>query len=633
MNLEAEIARVQLNSLPASIVKRLLKRSDVAALVEAGSAEVSEIGQFYFADIRSTLAEAEFDVYTDLPARQGVHRISIARSADGRCRVRGKSDVETTLPELSLLDPSAQVRLNGARLLAERALPCWPRSASWENVVADRPLCDREFGLVLDELQGVADPVLDRIAAVFGGGQFKALDVVPTGKTYYESLLGQMPAATGASQYVEDNLYPHFQGVFEKDASWGLRCVHAACISELVDPDRVAGEVSNDLLYSAIQTVGCGVTPFAILATYKLASLRALSDERFSSAAEEALAAIIQRTSLVDAEPGVDALFLALVRLTLSVIGQAEELVSAPPFWKRLAAFTHAAFLVETIDFSGSDVNGLVKWCDSRRTPETGAVEILDQLREPAWRADAQSAGDLWSAALIRAIRWTPSGAGPTLGLTVDQLAQVQQLHPKLLLAAGVPDPMCGVRRDRTALGVQVMDEDLLSGFDPDAAAGVPPTPSQTWIALAHSSRIYAFSDGLLVRVRDLAKKVRIGVSPEVGDVYSLLVWCCDVASTQADLDLAEIAVACVIDASERLTDPSDAVKCAAVVVLASGAAHDRTASLQWAADRLLALAYRLPRGACCERFAQSVSTIQNFIPLGERRWGKAIVTARSAIA
>ena len=551
LNLEAEIARVQLSGLPASIVKRLLKRDDIANLVEAGTAEVSDLGELVFSDIRSALAGADFGIAVNVFTRPGAQQIAIVRSADGRCRVRGKSGVDTVLPELSLLDPSAEVRRSGAGLLAQRALPCWPSSEKWANVVADRPLHDSEIGLVLDDLQSVADPVIDGIGALFGYGQFKVSDVVPDTKAYYESLLGPMPTASGVAQYVETNLNPHLRGVFDKDANWGLRCVQAACVSELIDPVRAASDVSDDFLFSAIQTVGGGVTPFAILTTYKLASSRALRDDRFSSFANDALAAIIEKTSIIDVEPGADALFSALVRLTLCVVGQAEELASAPPFWRRLAAFTHAAFLVETIDFSGADVGALARWCEGRRTVETSAVEILDHLVEPGWRADAQSASDLWSACLIRAVRWTPAGPEPTRDLLVEQLAQVEQLHPKLILAAGTPDPLCGVRRDRTAPGVQTMDEDLLSGFDPEASGETSLTPSQTWNALAHSSRIYAFTDALLARIREMAKNLGVGLSSEIGDAaYLPLVWCCDVASTQGDLELAEIAVSRVLDAS-----------------------------------------------------------------------------------
>lgn len=631
MNLEAEITRVQLNSLPPSIVKRMLRRNDVVELAQAGSAEVSEIGQLYFADVRTTLATVDLDIDIELPARQGVNRVSIIRSADGRCRVREKSGRETLLLELSLLDPSAEVRLNGLRHLVQRALPCWPRSANWERIVADRPLNDSEFGLVLDELQGLADPVLDGVAAALGSGQFKALDVIPTGVTYYESLLGEIPATTEASQYVEGTLNPHLQRVFQNDTSWGLRCVRAACISELVNPVGSAIAVSNDLLLSAIEKFGFGVTPFATLATYKLATARAAHDERFSTIANNALDQLIQRTLYNGIELDVEALYLALMRLTLSVIGQAEELFSASPFWKRLAAFTHASMLVEMIDFSGADVGDLVKWCDSRRTPDTGAVETLDHLREPMWRVDAQSSDDLWSASLIRAVKWTPSGIEPSINLALDQKSQLEQLHPKLILVAGVPDPLSGTRRDRTAVGIQLMDESLLDSFV-SSSTGVQSISSKVWNALAYSSRIYAFTDGLILRIRDMAKQLKIDESREIKDIYSNLAWCCDIASTQTDLELAGIAVDCILEASEELTDPLDVIKAVAIVIMASGAAHDPKSSLQWAADRLLELAYQLPRGECCEKFVQIISTVQKFIPLEHRRWGKAIATAKSAI-
>jgi hypothetical protein len=628
VSLEAEIAKIQLNSLPPSIVGRLLKRRDIGALIEVGSAEIGNVGQFRFSNVRDTLATAPLGALVPVPTPVG-HAISVARSSDAMVRVQGPSGGEAFLPELSLLDPSAEIRFEGVKRLAERARPQWPKSARWKELVAHGPLADSDFGLVLDELSGVAEPVLDGIVSKILGGQFGVLNLVPTNRTYYESLLGPIPWTTGVSQYVADILLPHLIKVFRMDSVWGLRCLHAASADEAVDPLRAAADVSNDDIISAIEANGIGSTPFALFATYRIASARAATDDRFSLVAQQALQSLTAKTCASGPDSGLDILFIALVRLTLGVVGQAEELASAPPFWRRLAAFAHAAVVLEAIGISDESAKEIAAWCAERRTREGAAVEILDHLVEPGWRSDGLSAGDLWATALLRAIKSAP-GDLETSGLSA---AQLEQARPRLELVVGTPGPLGGARQDWSTSNVQVVNEDLLDSVDSASAGGETLAPVQIWMALAHHAQIYRFSVGLLARVRGMAQTLKPQAGGKVSDIYTPLALCCNVASTQADLELADVAAAAVIEACGGTNDPAEATLAASIVILAAGAAKDHTASIQWASDQLLALAYRLPRGACCAALAETIMIFQRLTPLSKRRWGKALVVANSAAA
>jgi hypothetical protein len=627
VSLEAEIAKIQLDSLPPSIVGRLLKRRDIGALIEAGSAEVGNVGRFRFLDVRDALATAPLGTLVVVPTPGG-HVISVARSSDAMVRVQGLSGEEVVLPELSLLDPSAEIRLEGVKRLAERARPQWPTSASWKELVAHGPLADSDFGLVLDELSGVAEPVLEGIVSKILGGQFGVSNLVPTTRIYYESLLGPIPWTKGVSQYVADILLPHLINVFRMDSAWGLRCLHAASVDEAVDPLRVTADVSNDDIISAIATNGIGTTPFALFATYRIASARAAADERFSLVAQQALQHLAGKTGASEPDSGLDNLFVALVRLTLGVVGQAEELASAPPFWRRLAAFAHATIVLEAVDIPDDSAKEIADWCAKRRAREGAAVEILDHLLEPGWRSDALNAGDLWATGLLRAIK-----SGPEDLEIPEPSPALEQARPRMELVVGTPGPVGGARQDWSTSNAKVVSEEILDSVDSAIADGEALAPVQIWMALAHHAQIYRFSAGLLTRVRDMAKTLKPQEVGQVSDIYMPLALCCNVASTQADLELAEIAAASAIEACGDSSDPSGAILAASIVVLAAGAAKDHSASLQWASDRLLALAYRLPRGACCAALAETIAIFQRLTPLSSRRWGKAFVVANSAAA
>ena len=156
----------------------------------------------------------------------------------------------------------------------------------------------------------------------------------------------------------------------------------------------------------------------------------------------------------------------------------------------------------------------------------------------------------------------------------------------------------------------------------------------QVWLMLAHHAQISRFEDGLLLRIRDLIRTLAPQTKETAfRETCTMLELCCFVASAQGDLELAETIVVRLIELCEGLAEPTDVSFAASIVVLAAGAAKDQPASLQWAAEKLLALAYRLPRGAPCAALAATIAMFQRLIPLSQRRWGKALVVASSAVA
>lgn len=626
MKLEAEVAQIQLNSLPPLIAERLLMRRDVASLVETGSASIRDIGQFRYADIRDVLAKAPLGSFVDVSGAVGTG-LSIARSSDALIRVRGRTGKETVLPELSLLDPSREIRLEGIRHLSERTQPHWPRRLSWHQKASESPLADSDFSLLLDELKNTAKPVIGEIGQKLESASFCVQDLVPTNTTYYESILGGIPWTIGVDEYVACNLMPHLTAMFSKNPIWGLRCLQASYVSERVDLVPLAALVSNDDLLSAIDSIGHGQTPFAMLATYKLASSRAPGDKRFATVAQAALQQLFDRTSTGDDPGGLDGLLIALVKLALSIMGQTEQLALAPVFWRRLAAFAHAALLLESVKISEDGARGLADWIAARLTRESAAVEILAQLSEPGWRADSLHGQELWATALLRCLQFSAaSSASEALSP-----AQLKLAEPHLVLVAGLPDPLSGARRDWAVVTTNTLESDLLRNVDATNPDGSAVEPIRVWRALVHHAQIYRFGEDLLAHIRDRLNSSMPSAGTKLSKDHETLVLCCNLASTQGDIDLAAIVAARAIEAGESSNDPIDASLAAYIVILAAGAAKDKPASLEWAAERLLQLAYRLPRGAPCAALAATITMFQRLIPLQERRWAKALIVASSA--
>lgn len=631
MNLHATIARLQLRSFPNVIAKRVLQREDVIALAEMGSAEVDAIGTIHFSDIRATLSSGQFGVPTAVPSRSGEENISIVRANTGLHSLRRAVGREVVLPELGLLDPAENVRLNAYSEIAKRAKQCWPKQHDWHEILVSRPLSDSEFGLLIGELQHLADREILRIAATVSRGSFGVTDLIPSDPSYYQSLVGRIGGAWSSDEYIVQELTPHLTKVCIADVQWGLRCIRAVSVWTDLDLIAITSSIASDDLLAALKTLRAGNTPFSLLSTFRIARARTAGDTRFGEIADAALNKLIELASPNPNGHKRSELFPALMRLTLNAISMNEALALAPPYWRRLAAFGHATSLLESLDFQGWDQDELASWCDAQQSMVTAAIGILDLVRDPFWRADFQTDKDLSVTASMAALRWNPIRDDYLNELSPRQAELVKELYPEFRLAFGLPGSFSG-RRSRNDDGLEeTIGLELLDGFTRGGSTPVALNSHQAWNALGHSSRIFSFSNELLVRLRETASNIQLQGSSISDEDASILFCVAEVAALQRDEELAGILATCILKGVENRTRPIDAAVSGAVLVMASGACQNRDDSFLWAADRLVALAYRIPKGACAQELADWIEGMQRFIPLQERRWGKAWIIARSA--
>lgn len=631
MNLHATIARLQLRSFPDAIAKRVLQREDVIALAEMGSAEVGVLGTIHFSDIRLALSNCQIGSTTNVPRRGGEGDTSIVRATTGLHSLRLAGGPEVVLPELGLLDPAENVRLNAYFEIEKQAKPCWPNQSGWHEILVNRPLSDSEFGRVIGELQHLADRQILRISATVSRGSFGVSDLIPSDPSYYQSLVGGIASAESNDEYVVRKLTPHLMSVFNVDVSWGLRCIRATSVCTALDSVAITGSVTDDDLFAALKALGPGATPFSLLSTFRIAQARAASDARFGEYRDDALNKLIELASPNANGHKRAELFSALIRLTLNAISVNEAFGLAPPYWRRLAAFAHATSLLESLNFQGWDQHELTSWCDAQQSMDTAAFGILDLVRDPFWRADFQSDKNLSVTALIAALRWNPIRDDYLNGLSPRQAELVQGLYPEFRLTFGLPGPLSG-RRSRNDDGLEeTIGLELLDGFTHDNSTGVALNSHQVWNALGYSSRIFSFNNELLVRLSEIARSIHIH-GPSISDEDASILSCvAEVAVLQHDEELAGILATCVLKGVEDRMRPIDAATSAAILVMASGASPSWNESLGWAAERLVTLAYRVPRGASCQELSNWIEVLQRFIPLEERRWGKAWIIARSA--
>jgi hypothetical protein len=376
--------------------------------------------------------------------------------------------------------------------IEKHAKPCWPNQNNWHEILVSRPLLDSEFGILIDELQHLADREISRIAATVSRGSFGVADLIPGDPSYYQSLVGKIASTESNDEYVVQELTPHLTKVCSADVLWGLRCIRAVSVCTNLDTVAITGSIANDDLFAALKTLRTGNTPFSQLSTFRIAQARTASDTRFGEFADDALNKLIELASPNASGHKRSELFPALMRLTLNAISMNEAFALAPPYWRRLAAFAHATLLLESLDFQGWDQHELASWCDAQQSMDTSAIGILDLVRDPYWRADSQIDKDLCVNALIAALRWNPASNDYLNELSQRQAELVQGLFPEFRLTFGLPNSFSG-RRPQNDDGLEeTIGLELLDDFTSDNSSAVALNSHQTWSALGFSSRIFS---------------------------------------------------------------------------------------------------------------------------------------------
>lgn len=632
MNLVAEVAKTYLNDLPERVVQRMLVEEGLANLVSEGAGEVAGIGSFKYSDLLAALANAPLNAAVPLSESLSSSATQLTRSSNGQHVLHGSAGASIPLPELGVLDPDSAIRQMALDALDGRARPWWPRASHWRELFRSRVPREAEFSCMLDELKSVGEFVLASISESSRKNRIGVPDLVPGDLEYFTSLVGPYPETSDASKYTKSTLVPHLERVLRRDTVWGLRCIQAISISTEVDPSHLTKGIASSALLSGLQQIGRGYTASSVLATFKIAQSRSREQPEFLPLADQCLDLMLDSCLRDETTYAIDDLYLALAKLTLRVISQLEPLASAPPYWRRLAAFVHAGFLLDTIDFRHSDIQSLVEWCDSQRSTAMVSADLFDQTVEPLWRGEAQSLSQLWASAVVRAVDWNSIDGSTGIEITNQQKERLDGISATLKFYAVSPDPLSGGKRRQLSTDVPEIGVELLDGEDGQGEALGSLTALQRWQALAYASHVYRFSHDLLVRVRREASSMSLVPAEGREVVYSLLESVAAIGATQPNSELAETVANAVLVAVSEFSDPGDILKGAATLVLASGFEPNEQARLSWVGDRLTGIAFRAQRGVPCARLATFIVSMQRFIRLPSREWGRAAAAARSAL-
>lgn len=240
---------------PKIIADRLIKAPEVQAAADLGGGQLGTFGRVRYDDARRALGGAPMETDVVVDGDENNDRVVLRRTPGGVLVRSTASESGHVFPELSLFDPEPTIRSRALDTIAARSNPWLPSEDRWRRTAVEGPLQVHHFVEFIRDVGEVAERRLEGIGLDTRKATLGVEDFVPRGRSYYESLVGPLPAGESAVDYVEGVLYPHLGQILAKDAVWGWRCLRAACVGRSVAPERVVASLQDDHLYEVLSTV------------------------------------------------------------------------------------------------------------------------------------------------------------------------------------------------------------------------------------------------------------------------------------------------------------------------------------------------------------------------------------------
>ena len=144
----------------------------------------------------------------------------------------------------------------------------------------------------------------------------------------------------------------------------------------------------DEVIWNAFDEMGEIDTPFALLGALDVAINRAGSDSRFHDFAAETIERLCSAELIGRGGQDVYQLMPHFVHLCVNWMCVNENFAHLPPYWRRLAAFVHAHFLIDSFSDRNLDIDVFEKWCDGHFSKEMLISSLLDLQSDPMWRPD-----------------------------------------------------------------------------------------------------------------------------------------------------------------------------------------------------------------------------------------------------
>jgi hypothetical protein len=581
--------------------------------------------------LKSLVRAKETGERVKLLARNGKHYL-LERSLDGvRITPAESAGRELIVQEFSFLDPDREIRLGALNHAMGQCWPSLPSISQWQSLLDKRPLTEIEFAKLISSINETPGHFLTAMESKWrSGGEMDAASFFPTSLAYYEALVGPTPETLGADYWINSVLVPHLKQRLDQSLSVGLKLVLALNIDPRLCPaELISSTIPDDELIVVLRELAATRSPLALLGILEIAITRMGGNEVFREIATDVLECLVGDKSREIRNAQAWQLMSVIIKVGLKRLSIEEELWCQPPYWRRLAAFAHAHFLVEILEAESEDFDQFIGWIDSLERPEEFAAILLDMKKEPMWRVLDITPRSLKVLVVRRlmalkdklAISGSELQNGPLVDLAFESVKKEGGL-----LDIDMPSLLHDGMRMKDMDGCSSTNSEFESSFISEAVSALDREPMGTeWNGLAWACRHLRFDDALLDSLTKLSTRLTLGNATEDRErFFNVMEKAAEIAATQPCEALADAVAEVTAREASRFAGARDAEVGFIIIIMSSGAFTDETRWKDWIGKRMIDYAFSLPKGEACSQLLQSLDSLQTLMPIKDRCFGRA---------
>ncbi len=378
-----------LNFVPPLIREALIEESDFRdeyglttdGLLSFGDAEVFVQQSDFFNAVRHVLSDLSENEVTDKKGQRWKLRNI---GGEGELPCLSLSCSTNPLPTyLIALSPNRDTRLHSFD--EDIAAFNLPRDASnyWHNILSRRALRDEEVEDFRNHFRDTPVAKAQAIRTDILGGQSTVSSLVPSSRRYFERLVGVYDGSASIRDYASGT----GRELIHQLVSWRTYdgfltslylSSHAALTDEIVVDKMNCKELVN--AYGLLVKHGDRMSQLGAIEV----GLRILPS---NPEIEQALIHLIEqiRDDEVDVTTSGFKLLSTLFCLVDGELSRIRLFAGEPPFYRRLAALSHASLIYREIVRLPIDVDRFVKWAQKNRGGIQYLQSFVDMRSEPRW--------------------------------------------------------------------------------------------------------------------------------------------------------------------------------------------------------------------------------------------------------
>lgn len=507
--------------------------------------------------------------------------------------------------------------------LAQHTLTSRDRDCLCEHVARPEFSTD-DFIAVVTILASSPESFGRRLRARLETKQIGKANLVPDDVRHWEHLTAPLGRATNLTEFITHELADEWKARLSADSKHAFRSITLTFASPTLVPRSLFDTIDTGSIVQLLESA-CGFDdPFALTGAFQICADRLADDIQFIGLGDRLLDQLLGDMDRLETACQI---FAAAFVVSTAWLAEHEALRDRPPFWRRLAAASHASLVVRSCGVTKVKQDKLLQWA-MNVAGESYVLSILNDFSvEPRWRpewiADHFLLADVYGRVLSTLQSIPESHRPDSWQARLNAVTPwIQERHLDVL--AHFPAVMEGSRRP---VGVSFVELGPLA--DLYRKLGEHPTPRQF---LMLSPVIHTF--GLPLEACDDVFKIINGVRSEAGtlddmELQKTLLLAAHVAVQSNDLTLADAIAETCLEKARLVKERHSATEVVHRLVECATANSDRTAARQILAHRLESLAFILSTPDMLGDLVDLLESLKQIDPHIAMLLGRAVATAR----